>query len=142
MPLDAARSRRRPQGSGVVTLESIRKLRYGHGRTEDPPYCRFAAEGRVFRAGNYVRVALPCCGIDGGTRGLRHGGATTHVVAAWDTDASLFPALCHLHGREAMENFHLGKIAGDILRLTKQDIVALGPVDMLLAGPPCPPWYH
>ena len=85
-----------------------------------------------------LRVALPCIGLDGignGLKEIRWDGI--HISHAFDIDTELIPALIAVHGRDVAAKFCIGPVAGDLLRL---DISTLADVDMIISGPPCPPW--
>jgi site-specific DNA-cytosine methylase len=82
-------------------------------------------------------VALPCIGLDGIGAGLKEvGWDGIEVVHAFDVDTELIPALQALHGRRLVEGWNLGS-TGDLLRV---DLEAWQDVDLIISGPPCPPW--
>ena len=60
-----------------------------------------------------------------------------HISHAYDIDTDLIPALLAVHGREVAAKFCIGPVVGDLLRL---DVSSLEDVDMVISGPPCPPW--
>ena len=85
-----------------------------------------------------LRVALPCIGLDGmgnGLKEVRWDGI--HISHAYDIDTDLIPALLAVHGREVAAKFCIGPVVGDLLRL---DVSSLEDVDIVISGPPCPPW--
>ncbi len=57
------------------------------------------------------------------------------LVGHWDTDLDLRPILNVLHGRSA--SVHLGPVLGNIMQ-SSSDSFPLA--NILMAGPPCPPW--
>ena len=84
-----------------------------------------------------LRVALPCVGLDGISAGLqevRWDGVD--VIHAFDVDQDLIPALQALHGRQAVERWNIGP-DGNMLLV---DVTRWEDVDLIVSGPPCPPW--
>ena len=84
-----------------------------------------------------LRVACPCSGIAGGAHALASMQVVTeyaHVYDLQDCYTQYLQAYLHL-GREAL---HLGRESRDMLRVPLQSLLGTA-VDMLLAGPPCPP---
>ena len=83
-----------------------------------------------------LSLALPCFGIEGLSAGLREIPWDGYEIAyAFDIDESLVPVLLHTHGPHA--NLHVGSRRGDFLAC---DIDELPRVDLIIAGPPCPPF--
>ena len=58
------------------------------------------------------------------------------VIHAYDVDTELIPALVALYGPEVVGKFDIGP-NGNLLQL---DIGKMEDVDMIIAGPPCPPF--
>lgn len=85
-----------------------------------------------------VRLALPCIGLDAlGNGFLEMGWDNFEVLYAHDVDLALRGPLTALHGPCVARNFRLGKPEGDILKV---DFTLWDRVDMVVSGPPCPPW--
>lgn len=80
-------------------------------------------------------VCAPCIGINNGGRFLRELGVRYKLTNSCDILSNLSEALIALEG--SLEGIKLGE-SGDITQI-KLDDLAL-PVDVLMAGPPCPPW--
>ena len=84
-----------------------------------------------------LKTALPCIGLDGIGAGLWEvGWAGMDIIHAYDIDTELIPALQALHGREVVERFNIGP-SGNLLNV---DVEQMEDVDLIIAGPPCPPW--
>ena len=89
--------------------------------------------------GRRVNVACPCMGIDGCGHALQAMSVPSSMLNCYDLEVSYRSALTqHLMdmGMNVIE-LNLGKKAGDLLEVPLQ---SLAPVDLLIAGPPCPPW--
>ena len=81
-----------------------------------------------------LHVSLPCVGIDGAGFALKALSVPFRAVGVWDLEKRYKEHLeAHLPGG----NIYLGK-AGDICNVDLSTIKR--PVDMLVSGPPCPPW--
>lgn len=81
-----------------------------------------------------LRVSLPCVGIDGAGFALKALSVPFRAVGVWDLEKRYKEHLeTHLPGG----NIYLGK-AGDVCNVDLTNIKR--PVDMLVSGPPCPPW--
>ena len=84
-----------------------------------------------------LRVALPCMGLDGIGAGLQEvQWDGVDVIHACDVDLELIPALQALHGRQAVERWNIGPDGNLIL----MDVRRWEDVDLIISGPPCPPW--
>ena len=83
-----------------------------------------------------VRLGLPCIGLDNASRALRDLQVPGEVLWGFDVDDRLWGPLVDLHTRRGMKNIRLGK-AGNVLRV---DEANLPKVDLVVSGPPCPPW--
>eukprot|EP00401_Gymnodinium_catenatum_P061812 CAMPEP_0117500544 /NCGR_PEP_ID=MMETSP0784-20121206/22830_1 /TAXON_ID=39447 /ORGANISM="" /LENGTH=644 /DNA_ID=CAMNT_0005295755 /DNA_START=35 /DNA_END=1965 /DNA_ORIENTATION=+ len=81
-------------------------------------------------------VASPCVGLANATRALRQMHVDVASVLNYDIRTELAEALCALHGDDV--TLHLGPDDGDITRLRPGDLPEH--CDLLVAGPPCPPW--
>ena len=106
----------------------------------DQDWSRFGE--RLTGFGRKLKVALPCCGIDGCLRGLQVMDVPCQACNVFDLEPRYAQCL-EEHFREmGMEVGsvvpNLGKIAGNLLRAA-MDMLDLR-VDLLCAGPPCPPW--
>ena len=91
-------------------------------RFETPTYC--------------VHIAYPCCGVVG-----PHHATASLVTQACDVydlepayDQILSHIFCNCPKRPIL---HLGKSHGDLLAVPLRELTC---PDILLAGPPCPPW--
>ena len=82
-----------------------------------------------------VSVALPCCGVAASRRIFELMGIKYKACCIYDLDDRYDALLAHCFGRR---DLHLGPTEGDILRVPVTSLTM--PVDILLAGPPCPPW--
>ena len=87
--------------------------------------------------GRPLAVISPCLGLDAAGHALRGLGARWVTIAGCDTDESLWAPLEWLYGPGlAGHRISLGG-AGNILH---QDISAWPVADLIVSGPPCPPW--
>lgn len=83
-----------------------------------------------------LNVSCPCIGLNNGGRALQMLGVSYKLVNPCDLIEHLNTCLADLEG--SLEGVSLGESAGD---MTKMDLKSLTkPVDILLAGPPCPPF--
>ncbi len=90
-----------------------------------------------------LRIASPCCGIHGTSHALKILNTEADSVLTYDLDASYRYYLEKTLRDTARMSvcdilLHLGKVAGDLLRLPTNTLQVQ--VDLLAAGPPCPPW--
>ena len=84
-----------------------------------------------------LRVALPCIGLSGISEGMWHvGWKGMEIIHAYDIDTELIPAMLARHDPEIVQRFNIGP-SGNLLHL---DITKMEDVDMIIAGPPCPPF--
>ena len=84
-----------------------------------------------------LQVALPCMGLDGIGAGLQEvKWDGVDVIHAFDIDPELIPALQALHGQQAVERWNIGP-DGNLLEV---DVRRWEDVDLIISGPPCPPW--
>ena len=87
-----------------------------------------------------LRVLLPCAGWDAPSQALQHMKIPHVVAGAWEIDENCIPVLKKVHGIKPHENlpsqFHLGR-SGDV---TKVKVRSLPDADLLVTGPPCPPF--
>ena len=93
---------------------------------------------RQLADGRKLRIACPCIGIDGAGRALQEMNVPYLPVDVYETTTEVEAALVDLHGTAISAGFHIGKIHGDVTRVSL-DSLSL-PVHGLIAGPPCPPW--
>eukprot|EP00973_Karenia_brevis_P082759 11471178-Karenia_brevis.AAC.1 len=89
-----------------------------------------------------LRVACPCCGIHAAGHALSTMGVPTDSVNMYDLQADYQHALFQQLLGDGMQPesilLNLGARAGNLLGV---DLAKLQvPVDVLIAGPPCPPW--
>ena len=87
-----------------------------------------------------LRVLLPCAGWDAPSQALQHMKIPHVVAGAWEIDENCMPVLKKVHGIKPHEKlpsqFHFG-CAGDV---TKVKVRSLPDADLLVTGPPCPPF--
>ena len=93
--------------------------------------------------GRPLRCAAPCIGIDGCGAAMQIMGlAPCEMVNVYDLEEgyrqTLFNHLLELGMKSVNIRLNLGEQAGDLLRANLADLEL--PVDMLVCGPPCPPW--
>jgi len=87
-----------------------------------------------------LRIATPCCGIEGAGHAFHDGGVWFEGCNVYDLDGDYREYLEH-HFQEAtgaIPALHLGAEDGDMLKVKLSDLE--GNVDLLIAGFPCPPW--
>ena len=83
-----------------------------------------------------LRMACPCIGVNMAGRAFQDLGIDYELVNSYDVLPELQGALESSEG--GMDGINLGADAGDLLKVGLQDLDI--PVDLLVAGPPCPPW--
>ena len=85
-----------------------------------------------------LRAALPCCGVVGSKPTFAKMKIKTESVNVYDLDPGYKAVLDYMFkDEEARPTVNLGEIAGDLTRIKLKD----APVaELLMAGPPCPPW--
>ena len=81
----------------------------------------------------HLRVAIPCCGIVGGKQIFDMMDTKVEYENIFDLEAGYLPLLSHIINGEP----RLGLKAGDCTKVQLQDLTN---VDVLMAGPPCPPF--
>ena len=81
-----------------------------------------------------LRVAMPCCGLDGFGWSLRDMNIKVEGVNVCDIEDRYVKYLKAIFG----DSCKVGKSEGDVLQMPAQDLKL--PVHMLGAGPPCPGW--
>ncbi len=64
-------------------------------------------------------------------------GLNVELVAYYDINPALVQWISMLHVLSSV--IHIGEVAGDIMLIELEN---LPHVDLLVAGPPCPPWSH
>ena len=87
-----------------------------------------------------LKVAIPCCGIDGCGHALSEMGVSADMTNVYDVIGG-YTKVLEKHMREAGQNIiklNLGPIHGDLTKVNADDLDV--PVDILCSGPPCPPW--
>ena len=92
--------------------------------------------------GRRLRVAAPCTGIHGCGHALQHMCQAADSCLIYDLEPRyhgyLMSHLLDMGMHLEDISLHLGKTAGDLLKLPLSAIT--GHIDILCAGPPCPPW--
>ena len=85
-----------------------------------------------------LRILLPCAGFDAPGRALRHMKIPYRLAGLWEIDESASRVLRKMHsGGSDASALHIGRSAGDFLKVSAQD---LPNADALISGPPCPPF--
>ena len=107
-----------------------------------PNWSEFVAE--LPSLGRRLIMASPCCGIHGSFHALKSMGVPTDSVFTYDLERGYKFCLEKqlLAGGMRPEDIHLhvGDFLGDLLKVP---LVALRRhVDILVSGPPCPPWSN
>lgn len=82
------------------------------------------------------RVILPCAGFGSPERALQSMRWNCQIVGVWENDEAASTVLRHFHGKR-QAYLHVGKQHGDVLKVNLDGLPA---ADMLVAGPPCPPF--
>lgn len=80
-----------------------------------------------------LHVALPCSGVDVAGFALKALSVPFRAVGVWDVEKRYRDLETHLKGA----NIYVGQ-AGNVCSLDWTTIKR--PVDVLVSGPPCPPW--
>jgi hypothetical protein len=90
-----------------------------------------------------LRVASPCMGIHGCGQAFLAMGSPIASVHNYDLEARYRPYLEHHLAELGMDAkdvvLNLGREAGNLL-MVPLSTIARSKVDLLIAGPPCPPW--
>ena len=126
----------------VVWLSFSLPLTVAVGEAFPKPWFGEDAERLVgqLNFGRKLRVAVPCCGIDGAGHALNFLKVPYVPLNVFDLEEGY--AACLQEGFAAIGApqtiLNLGKVAGNLLTRTLQSLQR--PVDMLCSGPPCPPW--
>ena len=85
-----------------------------------------------------VRIMTPCAGTEAPCRALDEMGIEHVSAGAYDKDEkNTQDILEHYHGAEGAKTLHVGKDVGNV---DKVSVASLQDADLLVAGPPCPPW--
>ena len=97
---------------------------------------------KIPNLGRRLRVASPCVGVHSCGHAMKTMGVLADSINVYDLDQGYSKAILQGlldAGMEMMDiQLNLGKKIGDV---TKKSVLALQkPVDLLIAGPPCPPW--
>ena len=124
-----APARKRPARSEGQELHVQRQL---EDFPEPNTWSELVPQVRLHRP---LKVSMPCVGIDGCGFALDAIGAEYHAVNVYDLDARYEQHLRSHLGADCV--LHLGSEAGD---LTKHLYRRGTPCDILVSGPPCPPW--
>jgi site-specific DNA-cytosine methylase len=94
------------------------------------------------KLGRRLKVAAPCTGIHGCGEAFKHMKIDVDTCQVFDLEAGYAAHLKQLLVESGMATqdivLNLGKQAGDLLNMPITDLKA--PIDMIVAGPPCPPW--
>ena len=85
-----------------------------------------------------LRVALPCCGVDACGVALKCLEVDHVCCNVYDLEHRYAPHLEQNVRLAEGSSLHLGPTAGDLTRCDLKDVER--PVDVVVSGPPCPPW--
>ena len=85
--------------------------------------------------GRALHVAMPCIGIDGAGVALQKMKVPFRPTMVYDLESRYHR---YLEDHLPPCTLHLGKEEGDVCKLEPHMIER--PVDLLISGPPCPPW--
>ena len=90
--------------------------------------------------GRRIKVACPCIGIDGCGHSLQAMSVPADMDNVYDLQDSYREALTQHLTEMGMDviQLNLGKHAGNLMNCCLEKLQK--PVDLLIAGPPCPPW--
>ena len=114
-----------PRGDSWVTAADVA------GTPKMPSWHEFLKPSRLARP---LRMCFPCVGINNGGRFLHEAGCEYTITDAHDIIGSLRRALLELDPATE-NNMHLGS-TGDVTQVQLKDLKR--PVDVLMAGSPCP----
>ena len=116
---------------GIVNKHSVKDI----SKFPGPPHIR-AWGGRFLRS--LVLTEL-CSGLLSGSEAFTKAGVAVEPGDIIDKEVNFFPYYVHKMGYEkaASNHVHLGTEDGDILKKKIEDFRGC---DVLMAGPPCPPW--
>ena len=89
----------------------------------------------IARFNRPLNVTMPCVGIDGCGVAMQHMAVRFKPTNVYDLEHRYEGYLQHHFGDVPL---HLGKDNGDINKLKMENVER--PVDLLVSGPPCPPW--
>ena len=127
--------------SAVTDAEDIATLEHAIAQTPPlPDWSQFFPA--LPSLGRRVQIASPCCGIHGTVQAMVAMNVGADSCNTFDLDDSYRTLLSETLQSAGMnmENMalHLGKVLGDLMRVPVRALKT--PVDILMAGPPCPPW--
>jgi hypothetical protein len=90
--------------------------------------------------GRRLRVAAPCIGVHTGGHAFDVMKVPEDTINAYDLEAGYYAALHQQLKASGMEHIvlNLGTDAGDLMNVAFKSLQT--PVDVLIAGPPCPPF--
>ena len=90
--------------------------------------------------GRRLRVACPCIGVHTGGHAFDAMNVPEDTINAYDIEPAYYEALLHQLKASGMERIvlNLGKVAGNLMNVKLNNLET--PVDILIAGPPCPPF--
>ena len=94
--------------------------------------------GKLPQLPRAIRLCCPCIGINNGGRALKLMGVEYRLVNSCDLLGHLDQCLGALEDGASLQGVRLGKTHGDIFNVELSELKK--PVDVLLAGPPCPPF--
>ena len=84
-----------------------------------------------------LRILLPCAGWDAPSRALRALKVPHRAAGMWEISEPARAVLQKLHCDVEKRCLHLGPNDGDVMKV---DMASLPEADLLISGPPCPPW--
>ncbi|CAL1165275.1 unnamed protein product [Cladocopium goreaui] len=93
-------------------------------------------KNKVAKFGRPLKLCCPCIGLNNGGRALKELGIDYELVGSCDVLSHLEEPLEQLEGN--LNGIKLGTEAGDILSMDLETLPK--EVDILMAGPPCPPF--
>ena len=104
-----------------------------------PPWDRFLPYS-LPDLGRRLRVAAPCVGIHGCGHAMSAMHAPADSVNVYDLEPGYAKVLQRYMELDGMKKvlMHLGKASGNLLNVPLKALES--PVDLLVAGPPGPPW--
>ena len=82
-----------------------------------------------------LRVAIPCCGIDGAGHALQAMNVNFQCCMVYDLEQGY---LDHLQNLMPDSTIHVGKKRGDVTAVPLDKLER--PIHAVVTGPPCPPW--
>ena len=94
------------------------------------------------KLGRRLKIAAPCTGIDGCGTAFKAMGVNVDICCAYDLEPGYREYLLHHFQELGMlrsdYDLHLGPDEGDLLKMPLHRLLPY--IDLICAGPPCPPW--